>query len=155
MKTENKRGKASIHGACRNGAMTRLYRRWSRIKERCYNPNCDSYCHYGARGISVCDEWRNDFAAFEKWAKENGFREDLQIDREDNDGNYEPSNCRFVSPAVNTQKQPQVKLSRVKASVIKCLLKSTNLTHKEIARLFSVNRALISLINTGKRWKNA
>lgn len=125
------------------------------MKERCYNPNRDSYNHYGARGISMCDEWRNDFTAFEKWARENGFREDLQIDRIDNDGNYEPSNCRFVSPAINTQKQPQVKLSRIKASVIKCLLKNTKLTQGEIARLFDVNKTLICMINTGKRWRNA
>lgn len=157
MKTENKRGRgrAPIHGACRSGTQTRLYRRWSRMKERCYNPNCDNYKNYGAKGISMCDEWRNDFVAFEKWAKANGFKEELQIDREDNDGNYEPSNCSFVSPATNTQKQPQVKLSKYKASVIKCLLKNTKLGQKEIARLFDVRQATICMINTGKRWKNA
>lgn len=78
-----------------------LCKRWKAMIERCLPNAIDSHRYY-QRGIKVCDEWRNNYNAFKKWAIENGFREDLQIDRIDNNGIYEPTNCRFVTPAENT-----------------------------------------------------
>ena len=78
-----------------------LYKRWVDIKKRCFNEKSQAYYNYGGRGIIVCKEWDIDFMSFYKWAISNGWDEKLQIDRIDNNGNYEPSNCRFVSREVN------------------------------------------------------
>ena len=86
-----------------------LYRRYYHIKERCYNPNSKSYKRYGGRGIQMCDEWLNSYQAFEDWCLLNGFRKDLAIDRIDNDGNYAPDNCRFVTLKENNQKRGTTK----------------------------------------------
>ena len=68
--------------------------------DRCYNPKNPGYKHYGGRGITMCDEWKNDFAAFYKWAVDNGYNEehsaDLSVDRIDCDKGYSPDNCRLV-----------------------------------------------------------
>lgn len=72
--------------------------------QRCYEPNNNSYRYYGERGIRVCDLWRKSKGPFIEWALENGYKADLSIDRIDNDGDYEPSNCQWLTKAEHGRK---------------------------------------------------
>ena len=79
------------------------------MKTRCYNPKFIYYNNYGGRGIKICDEWLNDFGKFYDWTINNGYKEGLTIDRINNDGNYEPSNCRWITRAEQNRNQRKSK----------------------------------------------
>jgi hypothetical protein len=89
------------HSQCINGKRTKLYQLWLNMHQRTTNSKSPVFKHYGGRGISICSEW-NDSQSFLRWALESGYKEGLEIDRINNDGNYEPSNCRWVTRQQNT-----------------------------------------------------
>ena len=76
---------------------TRIYHTWIGMRRRCYDPTRSGFKLYGGRGITVCDEWNNNFESFYEWAMQNGYTDELTIDRIDVNGNYEPSICRFAT----------------------------------------------------------
>lgn len=97
-------GNRKTHGLRKH----RLYKIHSGMRQRCYNENNTAYKNYGGRGITVCDEWKNDFQSFYDWSMENGYQKGLSIDRINNDGNYEPSNCRWVDTKTNNNNKRNV-----------------------------------------------
>jgi hypothetical protein len=80
---------------------TPLYRTWANMRRRCKDPNVDAYKWYGGRGISVCQEWEENFLVFKEWADSTGYEHGFELDRENSDGNYEPSNCRWATKTEN------------------------------------------------------
>ena len=88
----------------------RLYNIWGNIKQRCYNKNNHGYKNYGGRGVAVCSEWLEDFQAFYDWSMVNGYADNLTIDRIDVNGNYEPSNCRWVDRKQQSRNRRNIKL---------------------------------------------
>ena len=81
----------------------KLHDVWRTMIKRCENSNHIGYKYYGGRGIMVCSEWRKDFIPFYNWAIANGYEKGLTIDRINNNGNYEPNNCRFVTYKVQNR----------------------------------------------------
>lgn len=116
-------------------AYNRLHCLYKDMKARCYNKNSPSYKNYGARGITVCDEWKNDFMSFYNWAMTNGYdenktRKEQTLDRINNNENYNPKNCRWVNfrkQANNTRKNVFLKY------------KNTTKTIAQWSRIFKMN----------------
>lgn len=86
-----------------NKCNTRLYKIFCSMKKRCENESERFYKDYGGRGIKICDEWKKDFLSFYNWAIENGYADNLTIDRINVNGNYEPNNCRWITKGEQTR----------------------------------------------------
>lgn len=138
-------------GLRHGGKGTRLYRIWSGLKNRCTNPNAKDFYRYGGAGVLVCPEWRASFGSFRDWAVPAGYADNLYIDRVDSRGNYEPTNCRWVTPADSSRNQRNVKLSVESAQRIRELV-AAGASHSEVAKQFDVCRSSVSLICEGRHW---
>lgn len=127
-----------------------LYSVWCNIKNRCRNENVFAYKDYGGRGITICDEWSKDFKCFYDWCISNGWEKGLKIDRINNDGNYEPQNCRFVNTFENARNRRNTLTYDQVAEIRK--LKLSGVRNKELSKQFNKCPSTISAITTNKHW---
>ena len=91
-----------------NMSKTKIHNMWISMRSRCHNQNTVAYKYYGGRGISVCNEW-DEYSKFLEFAIFNGYKDGLELDRIDNDGNYEPNNCQFITHKNNSRKTRKIR----------------------------------------------
>lgn len=131
---------------------TRIYRIWSGMKERCFNPNNEHFRIYGGRGIFVCEKWRSSFLAF--YADMGDAPPGLTIDRIDNDKGYEPGNCRWATPLEQVRNSRTPKLSfDVAVRIIRRHIAGDR--GIDLAAEFGVKRSTIDRVIYGKLWSDA
>lgn len=131
---------------------SRLYHIYDNIFARCYRQSHRSYKYYGGRGITICDEWLNDKENFFKWAINNGYKDDLTIDRIDVNGNYEPNNCRWVDVATqnrNYRRNINITIDGVKYC-LKDLCKLYNLNYKNTLYAYHHGKDIHKLIENNE-----
>jgi hypothetical protein len=131
----------------------RLLNTFNRMKARCYNNKNEDYYNYGGRGITICNEWLVHPDVFCEWALKNGYKENLSIDRINNDKGYSPENCKWSTPTQQSRNRKGVKLSMEIAKKIRKDFKlNPNKTYKEISKSYSVGQDTIGLIIRNKIW---
>lgn len=154
--TNSKASKDGLASACRacfkkiRGALPKEYKVWSSLRDRCNNPNTPNYFRYGGRGITVCERW----STFKNFINDMGFRPTPlhQIDRRDNDGNYDPENCHWVSAAENARNRSGTKLCDFSVALIRALFRETPLQGRDLAEMFGVSRSHIYAIVQRRHW---
>jgi hypothetical protein len=99
---------------------SRIYSEWRNLIQRCVNKKATNYERYGGRGITVCNEWKESFINFNTWAEANGYEDSLTIDRINNDGSYEPKNCRWITQKEQNRNKSNNNLITYKGKT-KCL----------------------------------
>lgn len=128
------------------------YRTWAGMKRRCYNRRGTGYHLYGGRGIAVCDRWLNSFENFYEDMGSKPFPK-AEIDRIDNDKGYSPENCRWATHAQNGQNQRRTKLTMEKAIEIRKVYRLGNISHRKLARKYSVCHSTIKSVVNNREWK--
>lgn len=138
---------------------SRIYRIWSLMKERCYNPRRSEYSYYGGRNISVCQDWM-DSSKFIEWALNNGYSDELTLDRIDNNGNYCPENCQWVNRKMqqNNRRNNRYITYNGETKTVTQWAESNGMTYyqliKRIDKLkWSFERAISEPIHTNKSHK--
>lgn len=138
--------KSYKHGKSR----TRLYKVFRDMKTRCYNSNSPDYKNYGMKGVKICEEWLQDYLIFEKWAIENGYDENAPkgictIDRINVNGNYEPSNCRWVS-ITEQNKNKSYRTTKLDVNILEEIKKYPNMKRKEVAEKLNISETKLKYI---------
>lgn len=132
---------------------TKLYKVWRSMINRCeYKKNVD-YDNYGGRGIRICKEWRNNYIVFKDWSLNNGYKEGLTIDRKDNDGNYEPSNCQWITFLENIRKRASNKINIEKARLIKKMYNNIRIDRTSISKICNISYNIVCDVINNKTWK--
>jgi len=129
-----------------------VYAIWKSMKSRCYRKKDKRYDRYGGRGITVCDEWRNNPEVFVRWSMENGYKIGLTIDRRDNNLGYSPANCRFITAIENNRNSGNAKINHSIVLEMKDLYKS-GLRQVDIADHFGITQQTVSKAVNNKSWK--
>lgn len=149
--SDSTRQRMTVHGHSARGQITSTYRSWQGSIGRCTNPNNPAWEYYGGRGIKVCNSWRESFENF--LADMGECPEGYSIDRIDNDGNYEPGNCRWAS---KTQQSRNSRFTRLSEDVVKEIRKAREaggITYKQLAERYGVKSpTTIGAIFRGKTW---
>ena len=119
-----------------------LYTHWRGMRQRCNDSNHHKYKNYGGRGIKVCKEWNEDFLPFYKWAIENGYSKGLSIDRINNDGGYNPSNCRWITVAENSRHKSTIRINeKIIKEIKEARKRKPILSYKKIGELFGFSES--------------
>lgn len=133
------------------GHGTKLYRVWDSMKQRCINPKHKAFKYYGGKGIIVCTEWL-EYTFFRDWALNNGYKENMFIDRIDNNVGYEPNNCRWVTVKESNRNQVRTKISMSKATDIRKLHKEFNNSARDLSLKYNVTVSTIYKIIQNRTW---
>lgn len=119
LRHEGVRGKNLIHGDATDWGRAPLYNVWLRMKARCFYKKSNNYPYYGGKGIKVCNEWKNNYMVFKKWALVNGYQNNLTIDRINSNGDYKPSNCQWLTKSENSKKRWREQRKRTRRTLSK------------------------------------
>lgn len=146
---EQTSNKNKVHGLTHS----RLHNIWVSLKQRCYNINNQAYKNYGGRGIAVCNEWKNDFITFYNWAINNGYKEDLTIDRIDVNSNYYPENCRWITKAEQNRnyRRNVYVIYKNKKYCLKSLAEKFNINYKIFHKKYKKGISIEDIINSSSK----
>ncbi len=146
LNAEQSKERNSVHGHYRDGSRPRTFLSWKNMKERVTDPNHRAYPRYGGRGITMCDRWK----VFENFLEDMGeVPPELSLERLDNDGNYEPSNCKWATRTRQMRNTCKVKLSMEKARAIRLDPRISS----EVAAEYGVSISTICDVRSNKLWK--